>query len=267
MLQTLRYTIFLCLAAFACDLSLAALIDFDDVSPGSGFSPLGVNVPSNGVSGGVIFQVEPFEFFPSGWTSGGGAAIDAFGTLNATQQMITDHARVDFKIGQANTWSVEYAHQAGNINVQLDGTTLYNVLLMTDLPTIDSRFSVVGGPSLGKLVYQGSDIVEFGIGGQDLIIDNLEFSLSDTAGDLNGDGSVDAADAMILFRDWHGNGRGDLNGDGMVDAADAGLLFSSWTGDNAAPHPVPEPASAWLCLAATAAIRARRMLAWRRAAA
>lgn len=66
------------------------------------------------------------------------------------------------------------------------------------------------------------------------------FEVVDT--DLNGDGSVDAADAGVMFGNWGAAGAGDANRDGIVDAADAGILFSTWTGD-ARPIGVPEPAS------------------------
>ena len=62
---------------------------------------------------------------------------------------------------------------------------------------------------------------------------------------MNGDGSVDAADAGIMFGNWSGSGEGDLNTDGIVDAADAGLMFEKWTGDNGA-QAVPEPSTALL---------------------
>lgn len=49
--------------------------------------------------------------------------------------------------------------------------------------------------------------------------------------DLNGDGSVDAADAGVMFGNWGNAGIGDINRDGIVDAADAGRMFACWTGD------------------------------------
>lgn len=61
-------------------------------------------------------------------------------------------------------------------------------------------------------------------------------------GDLNQDGTVDAADAGAMFGNWGSSGIGDLNGDNLVDAADAGELFAQWTGDGVAS--VPEPGSA-----------------------
>lgn len=48
------------------------------------------------------------------------------------------------------------------------------------------------------------------------------------AGDLNGDGLVDAADLAILLGAWGGSGLGDLNNDGTVDASDLAILLGAW---------------------------------------
>jgi nitrate/TMAO reductase-like tetraheme cytochrome c subunit len=47
--------------------------------------------------------------------------------------------------------------------------------------------------------------------------------------DLNGDGTVNAADLSILLSNWGGSGAGDINGDGNVNAADLSILLSSWS--------------------------------------
>jgi hypothetical protein len=49
-------------------------------------------------------------------------------------------------------------------------------------------------------------------------------------GDLNGDGSVDAADLAILLGAWGGSGAADLNGDGTVDASDLAVLLGNFGG-------------------------------------
>lgn len=72
---------------------------------------------------------------------------------------------------------------------------------------------------------------------------------SEIAGDINGDGMVDAADAGFIFGNWGtvppGDVTADLNDDGFIDAADAGILFGQWTGDSSAAA-VPEPRSGLL---------------------
>jgi hypothetical protein len=46
--------------------------------------------------------------------------------------------------------------------------------------------------------------------------------------DLNGSGSVDAADLAVLLGAWGGNGAADLNNSGLVDAADLAVLLGAW---------------------------------------
>lgn len=49
--------------------------------------------------------------------------------------------------------------------------------------------------------------------------------------DLNGDGSVNAADLAILLNAWGAaGGLGDIDGNGAVDAADISALLSAWNG-------------------------------------
>lgn len=64
--------------------------------------------------------------------------------------------------------------------------------------------------------------------------------------DINRDGTVDAADAAIMFADWGMGGEGDINADGVIDASDAGLLFSEWNGDAMPVVNLPEPSLAFL---------------------
>ena len=87
--------------------------------------------------------------------------------------------------------------------------------------------------------------------------------------DLTQDGSIDAADAGMMFGNWGNSGVGDCNNDGMVDAADAGEMFAAWTGDGTTiATQVPEPSNGLLLVASLllcgrgrwlgASLRARR---------
>ena len=50
--------------------------------------------------------------------------------------------------------------------------------------------------------------------------------IEEPAGDLDGDGTVGAADLAILIRNWGANGLGDLDGDGIVGPRDLAALLS-----------------------------------------
>ena len=82
------------------------------------------------------------------------------------------------------------------------------------------------------------------------LISDIQVTRDWPVSDVNYDGSVDAADAGIMFGEWGtpqylSKWVGDINHDFIIDAADAGILFGQWTGDAA---PVPEPGSAWILI-------------------
>ncbi len=101
----------------------------------------------------------------------------------------------------------------------------------TDVPFNDV---FIAGASLGNLVIGG--------GGE-------------LAGDITGDGKVDAADLNIIGINWQTavdvNTNGDVDGSGFVDAADLNVIGINWQksiGDAAATAAVPEPVGASLAL-------------------
>ncbi len=63
-------------------------------------------------------------------------------------------------------------------------------------------------------------------------VDEVRMQILDCAAanplDLNGDGSVDAADLSILLSNWGTSGSGDVNSDGIVDAGDLATLLGGW---------------------------------------
>lgn len=146
----------------------------------------------------------------------------------------------------------------------LTGTETYEVELirLSDGVSLFSRNGSLNNAESGTI--DTLEIALFGNGSssdgsREFFFNNLKIEgQSDLRGDLNGDGTVDAADAGMLFANWGsvppGDSNADLNNDYLIDAADAGILFSVWTGDNAL-NVVPEPMSGWihLCLLITVA--------------
>ena len=82
-----------------------------------------------------------------------------------------------------------------------------------------------------KVRWQASDlgsgsVVEAGV--DDFAITGYDCTAANPA-DLNGDGTVDAADLSLLLGAWGTSGpTGDINNDGTVDAADLSLLLGAW---------------------------------------
>ena len=73
------------------------------------------------------------------------------------------------------------------------------------------------------------------------------------AGDANGDGSVNAADAAILATYWQTSsnatwGMGDFNGDGKVDDKDATLMAVNWQATSSASVPEPDTLAMLACV-------------------
>jgi hypothetical protein len=69
-------------------------------------------------------------------------------------------------------------------------------------------------------------LVEAGV--DDFSVTYLECPEPETPGDLDGSGTVDAADLAILLGQWGGAGSADLDGDGSVSAADLAILLGFW---------------------------------------
>ena len=76
--------------------------------------------------------------------------------------------------------------------------------------------------------------------------DTLSLLLKKIPGDADGNGRVDAADAVILAANWQTQSGatwsdGDFNYDGRVNDADATLLAANWQSSETASPAVPEP--------------------------
>ena len=85
--------------------------------------------------------------------------------------------------------------------------------------TCGSAISHISASNGGSFVNLGGNVLE----------DQCQPEPDPCPADLNGDGSVDAADIGLLVAAWGTSDPvGDINGDGNVDAADLGLLVGAW---------------------------------------
>ena len=119
--------------------------------------------------------------------------------------------------------------------ITLDGVTS-NIVNARTLDDFAASFglNVIGGYPNNSFFYDGA-------------IRNLKVYPSYgpmVAGDANGDGTVDAADAAILTTYWQTSsgatwGMGDFNSDGKVDDRDATLMAANWQATSSTS--VPEP--------------------------
>ena len=187
-----------------------------DINPDADVADIAIRLIVNGVS---IVSSEPFSFGQQHTIT----AVYDFGdvTLYRNGQVVgggVDTANIAVDLGDTQLFVGE--DTAGAVNENFQGT-MDDVLILSralsDAEVADLH-ALGAGAFLGVALGTGSD--------------------------LNGDGSVDAADAGIMFGNWGNSGDGDINGDGIVDAADAGIMFADWTGDT--PQNVPEPSSAGL---------------------
>ena len=179
----------------------------------------------------------------------------------------------------------------GSLEIQLAGTmvgTQYDQLNVAGIAFLNGNLdiSLVGGfvPKHGDTFYvlnSATGLVGNFIGGDlPMLTGGLVWSynrtlnglsLSVARADFNRNGVVDAADFILWRKTFNRTGVGllaDGNGDGKVDAADYQIWRSNFGSIAGTPPatgalagaPVPEPATAWLLLAAFAASNRRRRL-------
>jgi outer membrane protein assembly factor BamB len=108
-------------------------------------------------------------------------------------------------------------------NPALEGRVwAFDAGLSTNLFTLTLDRPNSGGPSLGA---HDTLVVADRVG-----IRAYRSATPPCAGDLDGNGAVDAADLAALLSAWGGAGAADLDGSGAVDAADLAALLSAWGG-------------------------------------
>jgi hypothetical protein len=96
----------------------------------------------------------------------------------------------------------------------------FNADLSSNLFTLTLDRPNSGGPSLGA---SNTLVVADRVG-----LRAYRTASPPCAGDIDGNGAVNAADLAALLSAWGGAGAADLNGSGAVDAADLAALLSAW---------------------------------------
>jgi len=67
-----------------------------------------------------------------------------------------------------------------------------------------------------------------GFGSGNIVVTQAGTCAPSCPADIDGDGSVNAADLSALLGNWGGSGAGDIDGDGFVNAADLSALLGAW---------------------------------------
>ncbi len=100
--------------------------------------------------------------------------------------------------------------------------------------SVNEEFGSTSGPYIGDTGftfawgYAIADARTFNVAGFDATFAAWPCT-SPCPSDLNGDGSVDAADLSLVLGAWGSSGpAGDINGDGSVDAADLSEVLGAW---------------------------------------
>ena len=134
-------------------------------------------------SGSTVTFIQ-FEWYPSGWTSGGFASIllasswcDSGGS---GQELVTNNinAKIDFPEVLANGLTVRFAEHGGNVNIGIDGvhTNVQDFAAIdgTTIAGVLVTCTGVGcsGSGQGELILRGM-ITELYIGGQEFCIDDV----------------------------------------------------------------------------------------------
>ncbi len=153
-------------------------VDFEDPALGSVY-----NVGMTFTDSGADVTGRPFEWYPTGWTSGGYAEIvlaaggcDAGGS---NQELLINNINMEFVFPAAidNGLTILFAEHGGNVNMSING-------VHKNEPDFSSMVGSIGGVNVsctgpgctgggqGELKLEGA-ITQFYIGGQEFCIDDV----------------------------------------------------------------------------------------------
>ena len=223
-------------------------IGFEDLILGTTY-----HVGDTFTTSGVPVTVKPFQWSNGQWTNDGFTRVENGGMAGGSgNEMAVCNVNLDFGSGiSINGLSLLFGEYGGNLNIEINGDfrNFNNFSDINGLTIGGVNVSVIDfGDSKGRLTLTGL-IEQFAVGGQELWIDNGEYSmLVDMAFllitedyvpycecDLNRDGVCDMQDWLKFGEDWGrtdcyftGDCECDLNYDGVCDMQDWLLFGEDW---------------------------------------
>ena len=175
-------------------------------------------------TGGTLGQADVDGGFttltsPTMDASGGAAYISYFRWYSNQQggSPNADTFRVQISNNNGATWTA--LETVGPTGPEVNGGWIFKEFLVSDFVTPTAQVKVrfiADDAGAGSLIEAAVDEVR------------MKTVACGNPVDLNGDGSIDAADLAILLSNWGVNGVGDINGDGSVEATDLAILLGQW---------------------------------------
>ncbi len=147
--------------------SSAAVLDFEDLVPGTSF-----NSGDNFITSGVIITAQDFTF-ANGTSFGGGVAeVDISGLSGGSgHDLGVNNILLDFAVGNLSALSLDFGEFGGNLNVRINGI-FQNFEDFSDIDGLSFGGALVSvtngaGNDQGALSLTGP-ISSFAVGGQEL---------------------------------------------------------------------------------------------------
>lgn len=175
-------------------------------------------------TGGTLGQADVDGGFttltsPTMDASGGAAYISYFRWYSNQQggSPNADTFRVQISNNNGTTWTA--LETVGPTGAEVNGGWIFKEFLVSDFVTptaqVKIRF-IADDAGAGSLIEAAVDEVR------------VKTVACGNPADLNGDGTIDAADLALMLSNWGVGGIGDINGDGSVEATDLAILLGQW---------------------------------------
>lgn len=134
--------------------------------------------------------------------------------------------------GATFAWQTSIAYAQDSVfaqRVSAAGVAQWALASRVDGPTDKGMMMSVRQSSASVFVWPDGGTGNTDIAAQRVGDDGLVGGNATSAGDVNGDGSVNGADLTVVLSAWGtNNAAADINDDGLVDGADLGALLADW---------------------------------------